>query len=284
MKRKYLLYIAVLCFSGLVLISCYSRHPEFFFDPIDSAVQCEDQRAIIFIATSGAWRSAVGITSFPDGGTPKYLLQEMNLFYFIPEKDSLVRLYSFDDLVKCGGAHRSNWKQRLAIKDDKLYCSVQPVAGWELLSKKCRYLVDSVDFATIKQKYSQVLVMDIKDKKTSFVEMDFPEISKHDSTYISIGELKKKLARLPVVALGLDIKQIYPKSAKAYMDEVIYLKNKSPLYQRAVIEQFIASKSKKEIEQLLNKMKKHENKLEGLEKMEYEIYSKDIYNMLEAML
>ena len=83
---------------------------------------------------------------------------------------------------------------------------------------------------------------------------------------------------------GLVLDNLYPKSDKKYIDETIYGYNKSLKTRRAVLEQVIEKKSKKEIQSILKRMDEHSKSLEGLKKMEYDFYMKDTYESIKALL
>ncbi|MCK5371281.1 MAG: hypothetical protein KAQ62_22125, partial [Cyclobacteriaceae bacterium] len=69
-----------------------------------------------------------------------------------------------------------------------------------------------------------------------------------------------------------------------YIEETIYLKSDGQTTRRAVIEQIISRLDKQEIKTLLNEMNDYANGLEGLEKTEYEYYSKETYDGIQELL
>jgi hypothetical protein len=96
--------------------------------------------------------------------------------------------------------------------------------------------------------------------------------------------IHRKLDSIPLIALGLDVMKINPKPENSYVEETIYLKNRSPISRRTVIEQIITKLSKDKIRELIDEMDTHKKSLEGIELTEYEIYLKDIYQQLQSLL
>lgn len=78
--------------------------------------------------------------------------------------------------------------------------------------------------------------------------------------------------------------EIYPKSKKDYIHETIYLKNTSFTTRRAVIEQIISNLDPTEIRNILDEMEEYQNRLDGIEMTEYQMYSKDTRELLENLL
>ena len=95
--------------------------------------------------------------------------------------------------------------------------------------------------------------------------------------------LNIKLDDVPLSYLGLVIQDIYPKTDKQYVRETIYLDIPATT-RRAVVEQIISKMDKQEIKAILNKMDEYKISLEGLEKTEYEIYSKETYESIQELL
>ena len=146
--------------------------------------------------------------------------------------------------------------------------------------------------------------IEFENKKTGFQDIEFihralPELDFNEidtSVFISYYQkhkeankvdftfLSNKLSEIPLAEWGLVVKDIYPKSDEDYIEETIYLYNSSPTTRRAVVEQIITKLPKEKIKNLLKKMDEYKNSLEGLEKTEYEVYSKDTYDWIKELL
>jgi hypothetical protein len=143
---------------------------------------------------------------------------------------------------------------------------------------------DSQKIKKLKGKYGEPLVFDLpKDKTSSINDSIFQENYTKDSK-VSFSALKKHLAEVPLSEMGLVIKKIYPKTDQAYIEETIFLKNKSRITRQAVMEQIISKLNKKQIKSLLREMEEYKNKLEGREKEDFKRNSKVLYNEMKALL
>jgi hypothetical protein len=248
---------------------------------------CTDSEQIAFIASKLAYRQAEGISRLPDGGSPDYLVNEVGLYFLNDETKQINKLCDFNDLVGLIGPSRSNWKSEIVFKDSVIYYQIQPVSDWGLIAKWKKESQDLARISELKKKYSKCYALNVFTKKTFLVDTTyFYSLCKgdKDSYKISLTALNKKLQEIPLADWGLIVQEVYPKSDEEYIEETIYLKNGSKTTRRAVIEQIISKMNKEEINTLLNKMDTFKNKLEGLEKTEYEIYSEDTYQRIQDLL
>mgnify|MGYP000415015252 CR=1 FL=1 len=239
---------------------------------------------IVFVVSKCAYRPAKGITRFPDGGTPKYLLEETSLYFLDTNSRSIKKLSDFEELTKLLGCHRSNWSTRLAISNDSVYCSISPVSDWDFYFKMAKTNRDSQNIKRIQKKYTQPLVFpNLGHKSKSINDTLFQQKYTKDRE-VSFSVLKRHLSEIHLSEMGLVIQEIYPKTEKAYIEETIFLKNTSRLARQAVLEQIISKLNKKQIKALLREMDEYKKNLEGREKENYKRNSKALYNEIKALL
>ena len=142
---------------------------------------------------------------------------------------------------------------------------------------------EAKDPLLVKKKYEKCYSININTNEVSMVDtVMFNTLYRkyYKKKDVDLSGLKK----IPLAQFGLLIQDIYPKPDKKYIEETIYLKNKSKISKRAVVEQIISKLDKIEIKALLKKMDDYRNSLEGLEKKEYEIYSEETYKRIQALL
>lgn len=282
LARRILSFLA-LC-SFLFSAGCHSEYVSLNYSIHHGTCWNSDKTKIAFILSKCAYRSATGISRFPDGGLPEYLVRDVALYIYNTGDKSVSRAVEFNDLTKLIGHSRSSWKTKIAYTDSRVYYEVSPLMEWDWYLK----LKSSADkrnmIEDLRKKYSRPYVFNEKTGKITEADASLFQSLIKKTRKASLTELSKKLAGLPLIELGLDIKKIKPKTDEEYIAETIYLKNDSSMARRAVVEQIISKLSKSEIKILLKKMDEHKNGLEGLEKTQYEIYSKDTYNAVKELL
>jgi len=226
-----------------------------------------------------AYLEAKGIARFPDGGTPDYLIEDVALYCFYPSGSKLHRLADVSDLVEITGPYRSNIESEIVLFDSMIYFRAEPSNGWDFYVKLAKNADDSAKVWKMKEKYSQVFSVDPEgNNKPSTLP------GKNDGHDADLTKLNNMIDEVPLSEWGLLVQEIFPKSDEDYIEETIYLKNHSFLTRRAVIEQIISKLPPDDIKSLLQKMDEHQHELEGLEKTEYEVYSKETRNLIEGLI
>ena len=268
----------------LLLPSCHSEYISLMFRVHHGASWNTDSTMVAFIASTGAYRKATGISRFPDGGRAKFIMEDVSLYAFFVNEDKVKKLTDFNDLTNEIGLWRSNWKVHTACYDSTVYYQVGPVTNWDWYIKGPSTKEDSLKLVALKEKYQHIFQYDIPSGevlKARPIAWDQLKPKTHSANLTLLGRM---LDSLPVKELGLDIMEIYPKPKKEYISETIYLENDSPLARRAVIEQIISKLNREEIEKLLEKMDSHMNRLEGNEKTQFRIYSKETRKQIRELL
>mgnify|MGYP006896933468 CR=1 FL=1 len=268
----------------MLLTSCYSDYVHLDYSLHHGACRNHDDTRVAFVVSKCAYRPAKGIARFPDGGTPDYLLEETTLYIYNREKHKVKKLVDFDDLSELLGCHRSSWKSKLAYADALVYYSVSPVMEWQWYMKEADTHQDSQRVSILREKYSRPFVFDEKTMKIAHTDSSSFVTAHQKAQEIDFTEFNHQLKEVPLSELGLVVQDLYPKSDEDYIKETIFLKNTSSLTRQAVIEQIISKLSKQKIKGLLREMEAYQNSLEGLEKTEYQIHSKDVYKEIKALL
>lgn len=268
-----ILLLVVLSF----MVSCHSDYLTIDYKTHPGAVWNKDSTYAVFVASKLAYRSAIGISRFPDGGIPKYLIAEMGLYIYDLKSGKLTQIASFDDLAKCLGPSPSIWDFDISISDTAIYYHARPITNWQFYAEHTGK--DTTVLFSLRDKYSKSIMHTLKGNESTDINVDYQNQYKLDLT-----RLNKILKTVPLSEWGFNIKEIYPKSDSEYIEETIYLFNHSSTTRRAVVEQIIAHKGPMEIEHILQKMDAYGSSLEGVEKQEYEIYSKETYEQIKSLL
>jgi hypothetical protein len=158
---------------------------------------------------------------------------------------------------------------------------------WDWYLKEAKNTRDSLLILSLKAKYTHTYSFSINENK--LIEIDTSSFRAFYQKCITVNkvnldELNKKLSEVPLADWGLVVKDIYPKPDNEYILETIYMRNNSSNTRRAVVEQIIAKMNRQEIKDLLKKMDEYKKSLRGSKKMEFEIYSKDIYERIQDLL
>lgn len=288
MNFKSIFVITILTVSMASLFtSCYSGYLSIGYQVYPGAVWNNKQTKVAFIASKTAYRSAKGVTSFPDGGIPRYLLSDVALYVFDYENKILDELIIFNELASLSGPYSSKWDVKLALTDTMVYYLLSPVPDWDWQTEQARTPEKLQHITSLKERYKQAYAFDMhtkNDKVIDFTEFNNLFSESKDFYSCDLTLLNKQLSEIPLIDWGLKLDEIYPKPDKEYIEETIYLRNPSAQTRRAVVEQIIAKLSKAKIELLLEKMDAYKDRLEGLKKTEYEFYSKETYEQIKALL
>lgn len=269
---------------SMSLSSCHSEYINLNYDVFLGSQWNQERSKIAFVASKTASRSAKGIASFPDGGIPRYLLEDVGLYILSPDDKQLTLIKSFKDLTEWIGSAAARWNCEIVFTDSVVYYHILPSSDWNMRFQGSN---DSLKLESLKKKYSKTYSFNIKNNETAEADSAafFPMYQKYSETNkADLTEVNRIVMEVPLADWGLVLKDIYPKSDKDYINETIYLRNSYSTTRRAVAEQIIAKMSKQEIKKLLQKMDNYKNSLYGLKKTEYEIYSKATYEIIQALL
>jgi len=291
-KKKYSLYKFLnklilsifIVFLLLFTLSCYSEYVSMNYKVHHGACWNNQHTKIAFIISKGAYKSAKGVSRFPDGGIPEYLIEKVDLYVLNTKNNNLKKAVGFDDLADFLGYSRSSWKTRIAYTDSMIYYKVSPIMDWDWHLKHAETTEDLKRIKELKKKYSEPHSFNEKTEEVKKVNPSFLQSVYQKRDKADLSDLNDRLSKLPLSELGLNIKEIYPKTDDEYIEETIYVKNKSSVSRRAVIEQIISKLKREEIKSLIKKMDEYKKNLEGRDKAEYERYSEHVYEKLKSML
>jgi hypothetical protein len=100
---------------------------------------------------------------------------------------------------------------------------------------------------------------------------------------ISINIIKKLTSEISFKEWGFSLTDYYQKSNKEYIHDIVVL-NGNLNYRRAILQNISNELSTKDYKDILIKMDKYQDSLEGLEKTEYEIYSKETKELINQYI
>jgi hypothetical protein len=100
---------------------------------------------------------------------------------------------------------------------------------------------------------------------------------------IHIKEVKRLTSNISYKEWGFDFEKYWNKNDKILIQDIVEL-NGNLNYRKAILQSISKDLSKKDIQNILHKMDKYQNSLDGLEKTEYEIYSKETRELLKTFL
>ncbi len=248
-SKNYIVFIIlVVSISLIFLTGCHSNYVSLSTDIKSEGLWNNAKTKFVFVAQTKAYQSAKGISAFPDGGQSIILLKK-------------TQLYVYDTL-----------SNKLSISAE-----LTGQLGIQYFVRKIFFIDSLVYFEHFKVNINTGKVA--KTDTTLFLSHKGKGMN---NERISTFNLKKKIDKAPIADWGLTLQKIYPKSDKAYFKD--FIRGGSRITSKAIIEQIIATKNKEEIKEILQKMKDHENNLDGYEKTAYGYYREKSYKNLEVLL
>jgi len=271
-------------FLLFAMVSCHSEYVSLDYKIFPDAYCNKDSSLVAFMATKKAFLKPKGIARFPDGGQSKEIYRKTDLYVFNFKNNKCLNVLHLDDLDLTNGKIPASPKTEISFTDSILFFRIKPATSWEYLMKFARSESDSANIQTLRSIYSKPFVWNFYHQEVW--QIDSAEFNSYCSTHnrISLTGAYNFVREIPLQDIGLTIMDIFPKSEKDYIEETIYLKNDSKISRKAVVEQIIAKLNKEEIRAILLKMDNHLNSLEGYEKSTYQLYSKDTYEQIQALL
>ncbi len=271
-------------FLLFAMVSCHSGYVSLDYKIIPDAYCNRDSTLVAFLATKKAFLKPKGIARFPDGGQSKVIYQQTDVYVFNKKNKKRLNALHLDNLDLINGNIPASLKTEISFTDSLLLFSIIPATNWDNHLKYSRSGTDSANIEGMKIKFSKPFIWNFYQQEVW--QIDSAEFNSYGSTHyrISLTEAYNFVGEIPLEDLGLEIMDIFPKSEKDYINETIYLKNDAKISRRAVVEQIIAKLSKEEIKAILLQMDKHLNSLQGYEKSTYQLYSKETYEQIQALL
>ena len=268
------LLFKLLPFLGIIafLSSCrYSDNISLTIKYDKGVTNFSDSSKTTYISTQGAYRRAVGLAAFPDGGQAKYVYKAKGLYVYDNKKDELIYLKDLSSM-----SWSSRLRPKLVFKDNLVYYYYKS----DKLSSN-----DTVEQQGAIKEFAESIVININTKESSPIDTTiFNELYLKYRIPPAGGMFKKAKAH-PFAEWGLVLSEIYPKSEEQYIKFLVSWKNGgNSETRRAIIEQIIANKSKDEISNILSRIDKYKNSLDGYDKASYEYWMQEHYEKLQKLL
>lgn len=268
----------------IFMMACHSGYVSLDYKIYPDAYCNKDSSLVAFLATKQAFFKPKGIARFPDGGRSKVIYHKTDLYVFSITNKKRLNVLHLDDLNLTKGNIPASPKTEISFIDSLLFFSIMPANSWKYHLKFARTGSDSAYIEALRSTYSKPFLWTFYQNEVW--QIDSEKFNSCGSKYnpISLTEAYNFVREIPLEDIGLSIMDIFPKSEIAYINETIYLKNDSKISRKAVVEQIIAKLSKEEIKELLLKMDNHLNSLEGYENTTYQLYSRETYEQIQALL
>lgn len=278
MKSRVLL-LSVIAGVAFLATSCYSDYVFLHISPRHEATYAVDSQYLYFVAAVQAYKKPKGLSAWPDGGTPRYLLNQESLYCLDVAENTLIKLAGFDDVTS---VLYGRWSLSIAVFEETVYYQVTPTTDWEYYLNWAKSSRDSFRVMSLKEKYHGVLGVSFSD--SARLKLDtFPVGA--DYFAISPKDLQVILDSLKVVQWGINLKQLSPKRDNAYVHDLItQTKGGSPLTRRAIVEQIVAPMSRKEKRDILEAFELYKSELPVAEQKLYEMQTREAYEIIKSML
>ncbi|MFP4489018.1 MAG: hypothetical protein ACLFN1_06910 [Bacteroidales bacterium] len=275
MKSRRLISISVIISLSLLMASCYSEYLSLDYKIMHGATWNDDHSKIASFITKKAYRRPEGIARFPDGGISKTLYSEAGLYIFEPESKKIHQALAFEDLP--------SESIRLAYTDSLVYYAFS--IDWEYRLYFAKTEEDTLKEYRLKEKYARPFVFNERTGEVSNVDTSvFLNVYEKDNE-VDYMTLARQISEVPPSELGLVLRDIYPKPDREYIDDFIYSSDGgSHLTKRAIAEQVISRLDKDEIRDIIERIDRHKNSLEGYERKSFERNSEDKYELLKELL
>lgn len=281
---QYSIMSLVLMIIALILSSCYSDYLRLDYETHRGAIWNSDSTLAGALVSSRATRKPEGVTRLPGGGRAKYHLETVKLYLYSLPEENLTMIADFSDLAKHIGSYRLRWSSEIAFDGDMLFYSVQPTSDWRFtMCYETKQSGDSLWYKDLKKKYETGYAYNILTGETDVVDAKLIQ-PENDGYPADLREINRLLNNVPLIELGFDLSEIYPRKERAYIKETIFLKHHYSLTHRAVIEQIIANKPKEEIREILETIDDYRSGLGTEATKRYIARIDGIYSRIEKLL
>ncbi|MFW6302744.1 MAG: hypothetical protein ACOC01_04390 [Bacteroidales bacterium] len=282
MSFKMLIKILVILSSVFFLQGCHSEQLYIRYKVHHNNSWDEDSSRLAFFISRSAWYPATGISRFPDGGQAKHVMEKTDLFIYQPNDQSLYKIASFNDLAQIIGNHRSSWDTEVSWDKDSVLYRVCPVTEWDMYLKNAGTDEKKQEIKKLQEKYCRTYAYNLNNSRVQKVNSK-KMLSDSVKTKATLTEIHDLLDSIPLLKLGYNIRELTGKTDKQLMKDYLYYRNNSSHTNRAILEQVIAEKEPEEINQMIEKVKKHLSSLKGREKIRYRGRSKTIIRELKMV-
>ena len=273
---KWIVIILVIVTVLIFFTSCHSNQINLTYKgEYGATFKNNDSTQIAFVGKKKAYLRAKGIAAFPDGGQPKYLVRDTGIYIIDSNSNELKLLLDITEQSLLSWKISSRIK--LIYKDNHVLYrwDVRPISS----ESKNKEAYDSID-----KQYFEAYSIDIKTKKKSVIDTkEFESLYKDYYKKCDLTRLHNILDNIPLADWGLVLQEIKPKSDKKYIKDIVEFKSSS-LTRQAIIEQIISKKEPQEIEDILKRMEKFYNSLEGYDKSKQTLHYNETYEHIQKLL
>lgn len=283
-KKPHPIILPIILIIALILSACYSKHLRLNYQVHRGAVWNSDSTLAAALISSRATRKPEGLTRLPGGGRSKYHLETVKLYiYNVPEKN-LTMVADFSDLAQHIGSYQLRWSSEIAFDENMLYYQVQPVGDWgPTICYETRSSGDSLWYNDLKDKYETGYAYNLLTGETKTADTNQIK-SIGNGLPADLADINSLLKNVPLIELGFDLTEIYPRPERAYIEETAFLKHRYSLTHRAVIEQIIADKSEEGIKNILETIDRYRSGIEDEATQQHLARIDNIYSSVEKLL
>jgi hypothetical protein len=260
----------LLLFVFLFFVGCYEDNIHVYEDS-SGGLYGQDSTEIYFFKFLSAWQPAAGLTAFPDGGTPRMLINNLSFYRLDRDEDHLQRIYNFGDLPY----QKSRWRTFINKQDSIITFGLNPLNGWE------REITFDEKIRDLQQKIGGYFVYDPWHQTVDhfFVTDSVPAGDPRD---IRTSQLKRMLVDITFKQWGLDLPEISDKTESDFIDDLVQL-NGNRFYRQAVVEQIVSDMTFDQIVTIIDRMQDYRNQLNGLEQTEYDFAAEQTLQLLNQL-
>ena len=104
-----------------------------------------------------------------------------------------------------------------------------------------------------------------------------------DLRKIGQGKISELTESISFHEWGLNLAEVWPRKRKEYIRDIVRLHGNLN-YRKAIIEEIGDDLEVKDIEKILDQMTDYQNSLDGVDKMNYEIFSEETKDLLRKVL
>lgn len=206
----------------------------------------QDSTQVVFFKFIRIFQPAKGLLAFPDGGISKALFNDVSLYLFDVNSQTLTRIHNYGSV----SGDRGRWAASSFFKGDTIIYNLHPSIGWENELRYPSRGIDSVVYANTKGWFSYSLISK-QSERTRLVYSDsirYPKVST-----VTLDELT---SHVRYKEWGVDFNEIYPQSKSKRVAEIAKLKH-SIAYRNAIIEELDGQLSDRKIDRMIKQIDKH---------------------------
>lgn len=213
-----------------------------------------DSSKVVFYKFHKVFRHPKGLLRFPDGGISKTLYENISLYLYTYNSDSLIKVYDFG----LRNANRSVWKTTAFFVNNDVVFNLSTINFSDDESSDVQP-TDSVR-TSISHRWFHYRTADSKVIEIEPIEKDTTANSK-----ASLSLIRKETEHISLLKWGLNFDEIYPQTKRQRLAEIETLDN-SIAYTLAIIELMANDLTEKEIDRLVKRINRFVDSKDGYER------------------